>query len=226
MQLRDLISVKNMPQEIIDEIRETLPTYESERVLKLTQDALAQGLDPLQIFEQGLVKGLLIVEDRWTKEEAYLPELMVAADIVSKGLEILKPELKARNEKRQTLGKVVIGTVEGDIHDIGKNIVVIMLEIAGFEIYDLGKNVPVENFIEKAKEVSADVIAASALMTTTMTVQKELAEAISKSGIKTKYLMVGGAVTTKEWANQIGAIYAADAIAAVRVIKGLLGAGD
>jgi len=216
----------NVSQEIFDEIRDTLPTYDEERTLKLTRDALGQGLDPLQIFEQGLVKGLLIVEDKWTKEEAYLPELMVAADIVTKGLAILKPELKARNEKRRTLGKIVIGTVEGDIHDIGKNIVVIMLEIAGFEIFDLGKNVPVENFIEKAKEVDADVIAASALMTTTMTVQKDLADAIAKSGIRTKYLMVGGAVTTKEWAEQIGAAYAADAITAVRAVKRLLGVGD
>jgi len=215
-----------MSEKIIDEIRETLPTYDEERVLKLTRDALAQRLDPLQIFEQGLVKGLLIVEDKWTKEEAYLPELMVAADIVTKGLEILKPELKARDIKRRTLGKVVIGTVQGDIHDIGKNIVVIMLEIAGFEVFDLGKNVPVEKFVEKAKEVNADVIAASALMTTTMLMQKELVDAITKSGIKTKYLLVGGAVTTKEWAEQIGAAYAADAIAAVRVVKRLLGVGD
>lgn len=215
-----------MSQKIIEEIRETVPTYEEERVLKLTRDALAQGLDPLQIFEQGLIKGLLIVEDKWTKEEAYLPELIVAADIVTKGLEILKPELKARNIKIQRLGKVVIGTVEGDIHDIGKNIVIIMLEIAGFEIYDLGKSVPIEKFIEKAKEVDANIIAASALMTTTMIVQEELAKAIANSGIKTKYLLVGGAVTTKEWAEKIGATYAADAIAAVRVAKRLLGVGE
>jgi len=121
---------------------------------------------------------------------------------------------------------VVIGTVQGDIHDIGKNIVVIMLEIAGFEVFDLGKNVPVEQFIEKAKEVDADIIAASALMTTTMIVQKELADAITKSGIKTKYLVVGGAVATKEWAEEIGAAYAADAISAVRVVKRLLGVED
>jgi corrinoid protein of di/trimethylamine methyltransferase len=216
----------SMSQKIIEEIRETVPTYEEERVLKLTRDALAQGLDPLQIFEQGLIKGLLIVEDKWTKEEAYLPELIVAADIVTKGLEILKPELKARNIKIQRLGKVVIGTVEGDIHDIGKNIVIIMLEIAGFEIHDLGKSVPIEKFIEKAKEVDADIIAASALMTTTMIVQEELAKAIANSGIKTKYLLVGGAVTTKEWAEKIGATYAADAIAAVRVAKRLLGVGE
>lgn len=215
-----------MSQKIIEEIRETVPTYEEERVLKLTRDALAQGSDPLQIFEQGLIKGLLIVEDKWTKEEAYLPELIVAADIVTKGLEILKPELKARNIKIQRLGKVVIGTVEGDIHDIGKNIVIIMLEIAGFEIYDLGKSVPIEKFIAKAKEVDADIIAASALMTTTMIVQEELAKAIANSGIKTKYLLVGGAVTTKEWAEKIGATYAADAIAAVRVAKRLLGVGE
>lgn len=216
----------NMSQKIIDEIRETVPTYEEERVLTLTRDALAQGVDPLQIFEQGLIKGLLIVEDKWTKEEAYLPELIVAADIVTKGLEILKPELKARNIKVHRLGKVVIGTVEGDIHDIGKNIVIIMLEIAGFEIYDLGKSVPIEKFIEKAKEVDADIIAASALMTTTMVVQEELAKAIASSGIRTKYLLVGGAVTTKEWAEKIGATYAADAIAAVHVAKRLLGAGE
>lgn len=216
----------NMSQKLIDEIRETVPTYEEERVLTLTKDALAQGLDPLQIFEQGLIKGLLIVEDKWTKEEAYLPELIVAADIVTKGLEILKPEFKARNIKIHRLGKVVIGTVEGDIHDIGKNIVIIMLDIAGFEIYDLGKSVPIEKFIEKAKEVDADIIAASALMTTTMVVQEELAKAIASSGIRTKYLLVGGAVTTKEWAEKIGATYAADAIAAVRVAKRLLGTGE
>ena len=135
--------------------------------------------------------------------------------------EFLEPEILKRKSERKVLGKVVLGTVAGDIHDIGKNIVASLLIAAGFEVYDLGTDVPVEKFIEKAKEVKADVIGASALLTTTMLVQKDLADAIKRSGLDVKYI-IGGAAVSPQWAEEIGAAYAQDASSAVEVIKNLI----
>jgi methylmalonyl-CoA mutase cobalamin-binding domain/chain len=157
----------------------------------------------------------------YERSEALIVELIAAAEAMKAAMEVLKPEILKRRAEIKVSGKVVLGTVAGDIHDIGKNIVAALLTAAGFEVYDLGVDVPAEKFIEKAKEVDADVIGASALLTTTMLVQKEIAEAIKRTGLNVKYI-VGGAAVSPEWAEEIGAAYAPDATTAVEVIKNLV----
>jgi methylmalonyl-CoA mutase cobalamin-binding domain/chain len=150
----------------------------------------------------------------------------VAAAEAAKGAidEVLQPEISRRREERRGLGVVVLGTVEGDIHDIGKNLVAAMLFAGGFEVIDLGKDVPTEEFIKKAKEVKADIVGASALLTTTIPMQREIIKALAKEGIRDKVkVIVGGAPVTQEWADEIGADgYGADAVEAVKLAKNLL----
>jgi trimethylamine corrinoid protein len=151
----------------------------------------------------------------------------MAAEAMKAGMEVLRPKLLEKKEKGEepTLGKVIIGTVEGDIHNLGKNIVIAMLEGAGFEVYDLGEDVPTEKFIEKAIEVKPDIVASSALLTPTMIKQKEIEEALKKAGIREKVkTLIGGAPVSEDWRKEIGADgYAEDAIKAVIVAKKLLG---
>jgi methanogenic corrinoid protein MtbC1 len=137
---------------------------------------------------------------------------------------LLEPELKRSKEKRHSTANFVLGTVAGDIHDIGKNLVKIMLEAGGFEVHDVGKDAPTENFVSKAKEVGAQLVGASSLMTTTVSAQKELVDALRAAGVKAP-LMVGGAAVTEEWAEEIGAVYSTDAGSAVPLAKSLLGKG-
>ncbi|MFX1362552.1 MAG: cobalamin-dependent protein [Promethearchaeota archaeon] len=151
--------------------------------------------------------------------------LVAAGEAVKKVMdELINPELEKRAAKLESIGKVVIGTVEGDIHDIGKNIVASMLVTAGFEVYDIGKDIPSAEFVKKAREVDADIIGASALLSTTMPAQREIVELLRKEGLKDKIkVMVGGAPATEEWAKEIGADgYAENAIEAVNVAKKLL----
>jgi corrinoid protein of di/trimethylamine methyltransferase len=163
------------------------------------------GLSPIEIINEGFAAGMIKVGDLFAKEEYALPEVLLSADAMQKAIDLLTPHIP-KQEVEKKLGIVVIGTVQGDIHDIGKRIVATMLEVYGFEVHDLGRDVPIEKFIEKAKEVNADIVAASALMTTTMVGQKLLEEALQEAGIREKVkLMVGGAAVTQDWADQIGA---------------------
>lgn len=203
---------------IIEEIRNDIINYDPEEVVKKCKKALDSGVDPLKIIEEGIAKALKSVGDGFEKGELFLVHLISAASAAEKGLkDVIEPELRSRNLSRKVLGKVVLGTVEGDIHDIGKNIVASMLFSSGFEVYDLGKDVPVKEFIKKVKEVDADIVAASALLSTTMPVQKELIEELKAEGIREKVkVIVGGAPVTEEWAEEIGADgYAEDAPGAV-----------
>ena len=173
--------------------------------LEIAKRAIAEGINPIEMINEGFGLGMIEVGDLFSKEEYSLPEVLLSADAMQKGIDLLSDHIP-REKVKDTLGTVVIGTVEGDIHDIGKNIVATMLEVYGFEVHDLGRDVPVEKFIEKAKEVNADIVAASALMTTTMVSQKRLQENLLEAGIREKVkLMVGGAAVTQEWADQIGA---------------------
>jgi len=208
---------------LVEELVEAVIECEVEKTEKLARLAIEKGLDPLDAIERGLAKGAKAVGDKFEKHEAFLPELMMAGEAMKAGLRILEPELKRRGEKRKTLGKIVIGTVQGDIHDIGKNIVAAMMEAAGFEVYDLGVDVPCQKFIEKVKEVNADILGLSALLASTLPEQKTVMETLKKSGIKVK-VMIGGAPVTESWANQIGAdAYGADALDAVEKAKKLIG---
>jgi len=210
---------------VLDEVVDAVLSFDSKRVTEATRKALAQGIDPVKIIEEGLAKGLRIIGKKFEDGELFIMHLIAAAQPVQKvTAELLQPEISKSKVSRKVLGKVVIGTVAGDIHDIGKNIVAAMLLAMGFEVYDLGKDVAAEVFIKRASEVSADIIASSALLSTTLPVQHEIVETLVKRGIRDSFkVMVGGAPVTEDWANEIGADgYGVDSVDAVRVAKRLL----
>lgn len=210
----------------LDEVSNAIQTFDADKVMEATNEAIRAGIDPLKIIEHGLTKGLRIVGKKFEDGELFLMHLVAAAEASKKALnEILEPLLVGRNAERKSFGKVVIGTVAGDIHDIGKNIVASMLFAAGFEVYDLGKDIPVGQFIDKSKEVRSDVVASSALLSTTMPVQREIVKALVAEGLRDKVkIMVGGAPVTQDWAKEIGADgFGENAVDAVNMTKKLLG---
>jgi trimethylamine corrinoid protein len=210
-------------QAVISELKSAVKNFDREAAVEAAKKALKIRIDPIEAIEKGLTKGMREVGDLFGKGELFITHLIAAAEAMSSAIKVLEPEILARKAKRKVLGRVVIGTVAGDIHDIGKNLVATLLTAAGFEVHDVGKDAPVERFIEKAKEVEANVIGASTLMTVTAPAQKELADAIAKSGLKAKLVyIVGGAAVRPQWAEEIGAVYAPDANSAVKVIKSLL----
>ena len=188
-------------------------------VKRLVEEALEAGMDPKVILNEGLIDGMSIVGAKFKENEIFVPEVLVAARAMTAGLSVLEPKLvEAGNEP---VGKAVIGTVKGDLHDIGKNLVAVMLKGAGFEVVDLGTDVAPESYIEKAEEVGADIIAMSALLTTTMPEMKEVIEVLEEKGLRNKYIvMVGGAPVTADYAQKIGADYfTPDAGSAAEVAK-------
>ena len=204
---------------LIQEISEFLQKGRAKNVKTLVQQALDEGMDPKEILNDGLLGGMMIIGDKFKKNEVFVPEVLVAARAMNAGLSILEPELvKVGNEP---IGRVVIGTVKGDLHDIGKNIVSMMIKGAGFEIYDIGVDADADKFIDKAEEVGADIIAMSALLTTTMPAMKEVIDRLQERGLRDKYIvMVGGAPVNQSFADQIGAdFYTPDAATAAEVAK-------
>ncbi|MBS7623268.1 corrinoid protein [Candidatus Bathyarchaeota archaeon] len=205
-------------------LREALHAFDQERLVEATERALEQGYSPQDLLE-GLTEGLREVGDRFEKGELFLAELVAAGEAAKKVIaEYLKPMLEGGGEG-EPLGHIVIGTVAGDIHDIGKGIVGMMLFTAGFEVKDLGVDVPAEMFVQAVREEKPDVIAMSALLTTTLPMQRETIEALEKSGLRnTVKVIVGGSPVTSEWADEIGADgYAEDAVGAVKLVKEILG---
>ncbi len=191
---------------------------------RLATQALAAGVPALVAIERGLVPGIRAAGQRWEDGEYFLPELVTAAQAMKAAMAVLQPAL-GRDARGAALGRVVIGTVEGDIHDIGKTLVGTMLSASGFEVSDEGASVPSDRFVARARELDADLVCASALLTTTMPRQRELAGALRSAGLRAK-LMVGGAPVGKGWAEAIGADgYADNALAAVVVARGLVGRG-
>lgn len=197
---------------------------DEEAAVRLAREALQLKLDPTEVIEKGYVPGIQKVGELWEKGEYFLPELITSSEAMKAAMAILEPEIKNRDQGLRGKGKVVIGTVEGDIHDIGKNIVASMLQASGFEVYDLGADVKLEKFIDKAEEVGADIIGLSALLTTTMVGQKRLIELLIQQKLRDRYMViVGGAPVTADWANKIGADgYAENAVAAVHLVQQLL----
>ncbi|MEW6243462.1 MAG: corrinoid protein [Bacillota bacterium] len=191
----------------------------------LAKKALSEGLDPLSVIEKGCVDGIEKAGDLFAKGEYFLPELVAAAEAMKAAMAILEPALSEQKGERKSLGRVVLGTVHGDIHDIGKSIVGSMLSAAGFSVYDLGVDVSNETFVNKVREVSADILGLSALLTTTMPRQQEIIEMLRAQGLRDKVkVIVGGAPVTQEWADKCGAdAFAEDAIRAVQVAKSLTG---
>lgn len=210
-------------EEIFRAAQKAINEYNANEAKEVAQRGIAEGVEPMELMSKGFIPGISQVGDRFAQGECFLPELIQAAEAMRVATEIINAAIPAGAQKRK--GKVVVGTVEGDIHDIGKTIVVSLLKANGFEVYDLGRDIPTEKFIEKAEEVGADIIGTSALLTTTMEGQKKLELALKKTGLKGKYkTMVGGAPVTQRWADRIGAdAYAEDAGEAVKKAKHLLG---
>jgi corrinoid protein of di/trimethylamine methyltransferase len=192
----------------------------------LAREAVQAKLDLNEVIEKGYVPGIQKVGDLWESGEYFLPELITSADCMKAAMAVLQPELDKAKIKTRSKGKVVIGTVEGDIHDIGKNLVASMLSANGFEVFDLGADVKLERFIQKAEETGADFICLSALLTTTMLGQKKAVEMLKAKNLYGKYkVLVGGAPASQKWADDIGADgYAENAMLAVKVAKRLMGA--
>ncbi len=192
--------------------------------VELTQKLIDAGVTPKQILDEGLIAGMSVAGEKFKNGEYFVPEILVAARAMKASMELLRPLLVATDV--QPIGTMVIGTVRGDLHDIGKNLVAMMMEGAGFKVVDLGVDVTAEKFIEAAKEHNAQIVGMSALLTTTMTHIPEVIKAFDAEGLRPKVkLIVGGAPVTQEWANQIGAdAYAPDAATAVDKCKELLGA--
>jgi corrinoid protein of di/trimethylamine methyltransferase len=191
---------------------------------RLAEQALAGGVAALDVVERGLVPGIHEAGQRWEEGEYFLPELVTAAQAMKVAMAVLQPALGAIGSGFSR-GRVVIGTVEGDIHDIGKTLVATMLSANGFTVMDEGAGVPVGRFLDRARELDADLVCASALLTTTMPKQRELAAALKASGLRAR-LMVGGAPVSKGWSDTIGADgYADNALAAVAVARKLVESG-
>ena len=207
---------------ILEEITNAVIDGDKDGVESVVNKALGQSVDPMDIIQKGLTQGISIVGDRFEKMEMYLPEMLLSAEAMRAGIELVKPHIKAGSIQQE--GVVVIGTVQGDVHDIGKNIVAFYLDVSGFEVYDLGSEVPPYVFVEQAEEKGADIIGISALLTTTMAYMPDVIEELKKRGIRDKYIvMLGGGAVTPEWAAKIGADgIGVDFAEAARVAKQLM----
>jgi len=191
-----------------------------EEAFALAQEAMAAKMDPLEVVD-ALTEGIRAVGDRFERMEVFLPEMMLAARAMQKALEPIVPYLERQGEGREKKGTVVLGTVEGDVHEIGKHIVALLLEVNGFSVYDLGSDVNALDFIKRAQEVKADIIGASALMTTTMPGQQEIVEILRDMGLRERFhVIVGGTPVTQDWAEEIGAdSWAENAASAVMILE-------
>ncbi len=208
---------KKMAQSIID--------GDSDVSVELANQAVAGNIDPIQAITDGFVVGVNTVGEAFANGDAFLPELVMAGEAMKAAVTALEPEMKKRGTERKMLGKIVLATVEGDIHEIGKSLVGTMLSASGFQVYDMGVDVASTRIIEKVKEVDADIVAMSALLTTTMVKQKEVIDMLDKEGLRRKVkVMVGGAPVTRDWVQRIEADgYSEDAIGAVNVAKKMMG---
>lgn len=214
-----------MSRELFEQMKRSIIEGDPDRARELSERSLAKGISPLDSINHGFVPGLNAVGEQFEQGEMFLPDLVLAGEAMKAAAAILEPELQKAGMERESLGRVVLGTVKGDIHEIGKTLVATMLSASGFEVWDLGVDVPYEKFAEKAKEWKADIVGISALLTTTMTGQKGVVEALERYGLRPKVkVIVGGAPVTQSWANEIGADgYGKDALATIALAKSLLG---
>ncbi len=214
-------------EDLLNELLKRLDEAEPEGADTIARDLLEkQGVKPVELVTV-LSKKLKEIGEKFGKGEIFLMDLVGSAEVMNTIMEVLKPALEKSEEKPEYLGTVIIGTVEGDIHDIGQRIVASLLQAAGFKVIEIGNDQPIENFIKAAEENKADIIGASALLTTTMPMQRKLVEELRKRGLREKYkVVVGGAPTSPEWAEEIGADgHGADATEAVEIAKRLVGKG-
>jgi 5-methyltetrahydrofolate--homocysteine methyltransferase len=207
-----------MSEDIYKKLAQAIIDGESEIAVSLSRQALEHGMEPLDCINEGLIKGIQHVGNLFAEGDCYLPELVMSANAMKAALSVLEPAMLA-GQQREIVGKVVLGTVQGDLHEIGKDLVGIMLSANGFQVIDIGVNQPVSEFVKAVKENNATIVGASALLTTTMNEQKKLIEAIKEAGLHAQVkVMVGGAPVNQDYAEKIGADgYAENAVSAVRL---------
>lgn len=211
-------------EELMQKAFEAIVEADEDMAVEVLDAGAAEGITAVDLLQEGFSKGMNELGDQFSRGEIFLPELIFATEVMKVVTDRVDEELAVQGDAGTEKGKIVIGTVEGDVHDIGKGICVSMLKASGFEVYDLGREVPADTFIEKAEEVGADIIGTSALLTTTMTVQQELENKLNEKGIRDKYAtMVGGSPVTKRWAEKIGATaYSEDASECCQVALDIL----
>jgi len=212
-------------EELFEAMCQSVIDGDPDEAMELARESLTEGVDPLESIDKGYVPGIHHVGDRFHTGEMYLPDMMAAARAMQQAITVLEPEMLARASKRQVVGRVVIGTAKGDIHEIGKNLVGMMFMADGFEVHDLGVDVTPDQFVDKVREVGANVVGVSALLTTTMLGQRAVIQALSDAGLRDGVkVIVGGAPVNRAWAAEIGADgYGEDAVGAVAITRTLLG---
>ncbi len=215
-----------MSEELYKQMAQAVIDGDDDEASALAQRALEQGVDPLDAINKGYTAGMDVVGELYSTGEYFLPDLILGGEAMKAALAALEPALKASGQAREVAGVVVLGTVKGDIHEIGKSLVGSMLSANGFEVYDLGIDIEADEFVARAREYKADIVALSALLTTTMLHQRDVIEHLAEAGLRDKVkVMVGGSPVTQGWADQIGADgFAEDAAGAVGVAKKLMGA--
>lgn len=198
-----------------------------DKARQLAEQALSQGIDPLEAINRGYKPGMDVVGEGFANGDLFIPDLMMSGEAMKAAIAALEGELSRRKQQRDVLGKVVIGTVEGDIHEIGKTLVATMLAANGFEVYDLGVDVSAQAFVDKVREVDADVLGLSALLTTTILNQETVILTLKEAGLRDRVkVIIGGVPASEEWAQEIGADgYAENATEAVATVKQLVGRG-
>jgi 5-methyltetrahydrofolate--homocysteine methyltransferase len=206
-------------EEILGRIRDAIVNLDIDNIGRLCEEAIRAGVPAYEVVMEGMARGMEVVGEKYERNEYFLAELIMAGETMKEGMKVLEPYLKAGELKR--VGKVVIGTVRGDLHDIGKNIVATLLSAAGFDVIDLGVDVPPEKFVEAVKENSPDIVGMSALLTTTMVEMEDIIKELKKAGLRDKVkVIIGGAPITREYAEKIGADAAArDAVEGVNICK-------
>lgn len=213
----------NAEMNLLEQIVQATVKGDEERCVALAQQVLDEGLNPVEAIQEGYSKAMVIVGDLFARMEYFLPDLMLSARAVNGAMQVLRPHLLQQGSGGGQ-GTVVLGTIQGDLHDVGKNIVKIMLQASGFDVHDLGVDVSVRRFIEKAEEVDADIIAASAILTTTMAYMPDVGNLLTEMGIRDRFrIMLGGGPVTADWAEKVGADgYGENATDAVEVAKRLM----
>ena len=214
-----------MPEDFLESLRQSVLEGTPERAAERARQVLERGMEPLDAINLGFVPGMDRIGEQFARREVFLPDLVAAGEAMKAAMNVLEPEMRRRGIERQARGRVVLGTVRGDIHEIGKNLVSILLSASGFRVFDLGVNVPPETFAQRALELEADIVGASALLTTTMAGQKQVIEELERAGLRRRVkVMVGGAPVTRQWAQEIGSDgYGKDAVSAVVLAKSLVG---
>jgi len=209
------MSSKERNKEILKEIHEAVVAYDEDKVVEWAKIAIEEGMDPFVTTMEGLAAGMIEVGELYNRKEYFVPELLMCADALYAGLDILNPAIKASGRKPEKKGSIVIGVVEGDVHDIGKNLIKMMFEVAGWTVYDLGKDVPIDKFVDELVKTNSDVVGLSALMTTSMIAIPEIVAKLKEHNPNVR-IMLGGAPLTADIAKKYGADgYAEDAGSAV-----------